>query len=65
MITNMGTIDRTLRILFAVAVVVLYFMNVISGTVALILGIISLIFFITGLVGHCPLYGPLHFSTKR
>lgn len=62
---NMGTVDRILRILMAVVVVALYVSNLISGTVALILGIIALIFLITGLIGYCPLYGPLRLSTRR
>jgi len=62
---NMGTLDRILRIFLAIVIVFLYVMNAISGTAALILGIISLVFLITGLVGYCPLYSPLHFSTKR
>ena len=41
---NMGTIDRAARAIFAVVVAVLYFANVISGTVAIILGVLALVF---------------------
>jgi hypothetical protein len=34
---NMGTIDKVIRILVAVVVVILYFTNVISGTLGIIL----------------------------
>ena len=34
---NVGTIDKVIRILVAVVVVVLYFTNVISGTLGIIL----------------------------
>ena len=44
MIKNMGTIDRAIRALFAIVVAVLYFTNVISDTVALILGILAIVF---------------------
>ncbi len=56
MTKNMGNIDRIIRVLIAVAVVVLFATNVISGTVALILGAVAGIFVLTSLVGTCPLY---------
>lgn len=60
---NLGTVDRMLRIVLAVAVAVLYATGTISGWVALILGVLALVFFLTGLVGFCPLYAPFNFST--
>jgi hypothetical protein len=53
---NMGKFDRIIRILIAVTIAVLYFTNVISGTLGVILLVLSGIFLITGLVGTCPLY---------
>lgn len=65
MIRNMGTTDRVIRILIAVAIATLYFTDVISGTLALVLLIISGILLITGLVGICPLYMPFRLSTRK
>ena len=62
---NMGTIDRTIRILLAIAVLVLYLSKLISGTAAIILGIFAVIFFLTGLVAFCPLYMPFKISTRK
>ncbi len=62
--SNMGKMDRTLRVLVAVAVGVLYFTGVISGAVAIILGILAIVFLATSLVGTCPLYLPFGLSTK-
>ena len=62
---NMGTVDRVIRAVFAVAVAVLYFTGVISGTWAIILGLLALIFLATSIVGTCPLYIPLKLSTKK
>ncbi|MBX7057864.1 MAG: DUF2892 domain-containing protein [Leptospirales bacterium] len=62
---NMGTIDRIVRVLLAVTVGVLYFLNMISGTVAIILGVLALVFLATSLVGVCPLYLPFGLSTKK
>ncbi len=56
MIKNMSATDRLLRLAFAVVVLVLYFTNVISGTLALILLIVAAIFTLTSLVNYCPIY---------
>jgi len=62
---NMGTIDRVIRILVAVVIAVLYFANVISGTLAIILLIVAGIFIVTSFLGFCPLYLPFGLSTKK
>jgi uncharacterized membrane protein len=62
---NMGTIDKLIRILVAVVVVVLYFTHVISGVLAIILLALSAIFVITSLLSFCPLYLPLGLSTRK
>jgi hypothetical protein len=49
--------------LIAAVVVVLYFTNVISGTLAIILLALSAVFLLTSLVGICPLYLPFGLST--
>jgi len=61
---NMGTIDKAVRVLAAVIVGVLYFTNVISGTLAVILLVVAGIFILTSLVGFCPLYWPFGISTR-
>jgi hypothetical protein len=61
---NIGTIDKVIRILIAVVVVALYFSNVITGTLAIILLALSAILVVTSLIGFCPLYWPFSLSTK-
>ena len=61
----MGTIDKTIRILVAVVVVVLYFTHVISGVLAIVLLALSAIFVVTSLISFCPLYLPLGLSTRN
>ena len=61
---NMGTIDRVVRAVLAVAIAILYFTGVISGTLAIVLGILALAFILTSIVGFCPLYYPFKLSTK-
>lgn len=62
---NMGTIDRTIRVILAIVVAVLYFTKAITGTVAIILGIFAIIFIITSFISFCPLYVPFKLSTKK
>lgn len=61
---NMGTADKTIRILLAITVGVLYYFGVISGTLAIILGVLALIFVITSFISFCPLYLPFGISTR-
>ena len=60
---NMGTIDRSIRILLAITVIILYITGKITGIAAIILGILAFVFIITSLIGFCPLYLPLKIST--
>ena len=62
---NMGTIDRFIRTLLALLVGILYYTNVISGTTAIILGIVAVVFLLTSLISTCPLYLPFGLSTKK
>ena len=61
---NMGTIDKAIRIVLALVVGVLYFTGQISGVVAIILGILAIVFVLTSLISFCPLYLPLGISTR-
>jgi small-conductance mechanosensitive channel len=62
---NMGTIDRSIRIIAAIVVAILYFTNQITGTAAIILGVLAVIFLLTSFIAFCPLYLPFKFSTKK
>lgn len=62
---NMGTIDRIARLLIAVVVIGLYMGNVISGTLAIVLLVLSGIFILTSFTSFCPLYLPFGISTLK
>lgn len=62
---NMGTTDRVLRILAALAIGVLYLAGSISGLAAMVLGVVALVFVVSSAVGFCPIYVPLGISTRR
>ncbi|MBK1442280.1 DUF2892 domain-containing protein [Parapedobacter sp. ISTM3] len=62
---NMGMADKAIRILIAVVIGVLYFTNTISGTLAIILGILAVAFVLTSFISFCPLYLPFGISTFK
>lgn len=64
MTKNMGSIDRVLRLAVVVAIAVAYFIGNLSGTLAIALGIVAVAFFLTSLVGTCPMYVPFGLSTR-
>jgi hypothetical protein len=53
---NMGPADKLIRILIAVIISVSYYLDLISGTLALVLLAFAFIFLLTSLVSFCPLY---------
>ncbi|WP_111683290.1 YgaP family membrane protein [Winogradskyella tangerina] len=60
---NMGTADRIIRVIIAAIVGVLFFTDVISGTLGIILLVIAGIFVLTSFVSFCPLYAPFGIRT--
>jgi len=65
MTPNMGIADKVTRILVAIAIIILYFTSVISGTLAIILLILAGIFILTSFISFCPLYLPFGISTRK
>lgn len=62
---NMGIVDKAIRILIAVAIAVLYFTGIISGILAVMLGILAVVFMLTSFIGFCPLYVPFRINTCK
>lgn len=62
---NMGTLDKAIRVAVAVLITILYFTHVISGTLAIILLVLGVVFVLTSAIGFCPLYLPFNISTKK
>ena len=62
---NVGIIDKIIRILIAVIIAILYFTNVISGTLGIILLIFAGILLLTSLINYCPLYIPFSINTWK
>ena len=62
---NMGGIDKVIRIVIALVIIILAFTKVISGTLAIVLLILSGIFILTSLISFCPLYLPFGINTGK
>jgi hypothetical protein len=60
---NMGSADRTIRIIMAAIMAVLYFTGTVAGSLGLVLLILAIVFVLTSLVSFCPLYVPFGIST--
>lgn len=61
---NMGTVDKVIRIVLAIVVVVLFTAGQLTGVAAIILGILAVVFVATSVVGTCPLYLPFKIDTR-
>ena len=53
---NMGVADRITRLVIAAIIAALYFTNIITGTLGIVLLIIGGVFVLTTLISFCPLY---------
>ena len=60
---NMGRADRTIRFVVGLVLIVLYFMDVISGTVGTIGLVFAIVLLGTSFVGVCGLYLPFQYRT--
>ena len=62
---NMGSADKIIRLLIAISIAVLYFTGTISGTWAIVLGALAIIFATTAFISFCPLYFPFGINTNK
>ena len=62
---NIGNTDKLIRLLLALLVAVLYFTGVISGTLAIILGVLAIVLVTTSMVSFCGLYTILGINTCK
>lgn len=61
---NMGIADKVIRTIIAIVFLTLYFTNVLTGTLGIVLIALSIVFLLTSLVSFCPLYALLGISSK-
>lgn len=62
---NLGAADKTIRILLALIFIYLYAYEYITGTLGLVLMLITLFFNLSSITGYCPLYAVLGINTCK
>lgn len=60
---NMGTMDKAVRIILALVFAGLYYADIVTGTLGIVLVALGAVFVLTSLVSFCPLYAPFGIST--
>ena len=62
---NVGNIDRLIRALVSLSILVLYLTHQIHGGEAAFLGIVALVFLFTSVTSFCPCYARLNVNTGK
>ncbi len=62
---NMGTADKAVRVILALIFIYLYAYEYITGTLGLVLMLVTLFFNISSITGYCPLYAALGINTCK
>jgi Inner membrane protein YgaP-like, transmembrane domain len=62
---NVGSTDKIIRILLAVLFAIFIFTNVVTGWLAIVLGILAVVFLLTALLNFCPIWFGLKINTTK
>ena len=61
---NISNIDKTVRLLLAFIIAMLYLSGMLPGTAAIVMGVVFLILVGTSFLNFCPLYRILGVNTR-
>ena len=61
--TNMGSLDKAIRIIIAITFAMLYITKTVEGTAGIVLLVVGGIFLLTSIISFCPLYSILGLNT--
>ena len=62
---NMGTLDKSIRLIAAVLFVLLAAIKVVTGIFAIVLLVFAVVFAVTSFISFCPLYLPFGINTGK
>jgi hypothetical protein len=62
---NVGSGDQAIRTLLAAIIIVLYFSNIVSGTIGIVLLALAGVLIATSMAGFCPVYTLLGMNTNE
>ena len=60
---NMSRMDRSIRFVVGTVLVILFFMDILTGTIGTIAMVVAVVFLGTNFVGVCGLYLPFDYRT--
>lgn len=61
--SNMGSMDRSVRIGIALLAIVLYFTDILTGTLGIVALVVAGVFLLTSVISYCPLYAIFGITT--
>ena len=61
---NMGVLDRIIRVLISLGFVAIYYLELVTGPIGIILLVVAGVFTLTSIFGFCPIYAPVGLNTK-
>lgn len=62
---NEANWDRVVRVISGIILLYVGFGGVVAGTLGTVLGIVGALAVVTGLIGFCPMYALIKFSTNK
>ena len=62
---NVGQTDRMIRIVVGVALLILRFASILTGTMGVIAIVVGIILIATGFLNFCPIWAALKINTKK
>lgn len=60
---NIGSTDKTIRLIVAIVLIVLFYAEILKGTLGIIALLVALLLTFTSLINYCPLYPLLKINT--
>jgi hypothetical protein len=63
--TNVGTIDKVIRLSIALVFIVLFFTHLVEGILGYVLLALAGVFTVTSFISFCPIYWPFGISTAK
>lgn len=63
--TNIGSADKLIRLAIALILILLFYLEIIVGTLGLIALILAFVLAITSLINFCPIYALFRINTCK
>ncbi len=62
---NIGSTDKLIRLGLAIVLIVLFYLETLTGTLGIIALVVALILTITSLINFCPIYSLFKINTAK